>query len=162
MQGRRAMGYYDQNFLNYYYYMASQFAVSDRWFSPVASKSVSNRIATMSGGTSRDWCTIRQTTITSRNSLYRIFSRNSIQQKSRGRFTTRSLKINACQTMTATATAPAIQISTPRARSRISRIHRSTCTESDRRGVHRNHQTIERGGRYLERLLYRHKSYCAA
>jgi phospholipase C len=47
------MGYYDQNFLNYYYYMASQFAVSDRWFSPVASKSVSNRIATMSGGTTQ-------------------------------------------------------------------------------------------------------------
>ncbi len=53
LQGRRAMGYYDQNFLNYYYYMASQFAVSDRWFSPVASKSVSNRIATMSGGTTQ-------------------------------------------------------------------------------------------------------------
>jgi phospholipase C len=32
--GQRAMGYYDQNSLNYYYYMASQFAVSDRWFSP--------------------------------------------------------------------------------------------------------------------------------
>ncbi len=53
LQGRRAMGYYDQNFLNYYYYMASQFAVSDRWFSPVASKSVSNRVATMSGGTTQ-------------------------------------------------------------------------------------------------------------
>ena len=53
LQGRRAMGYYDQNFLNYYYFMASQFAVSDRWFSPVASKSVSNRIATMSGGTTQ-------------------------------------------------------------------------------------------------------------
>jgi phospholipase C len=53
LQGRRAMGYYDQTLLNYYYYMASQFAVSDRWFSPVASKSVSNRIATMSGGTTQ-------------------------------------------------------------------------------------------------------------
>lgn len=49
--GSRAMGYYDQTFLNYYYYMASQFAVSDRWFSPVASKSIPNRIATLSGGT---------------------------------------------------------------------------------------------------------------
>ena len=35
LTGQRAMGYYDQDFLNYYYYMASQFAVSDRWFSPV-------------------------------------------------------------------------------------------------------------------------------
>jgi phospholipase C len=51
LSGRRAMGYYDQDYLNYYYYMASQFALSDRWFSPVASKSISNRIATFTGGT---------------------------------------------------------------------------------------------------------------
>ena len=51
--GTRAMGYYDQDFLNYYYYMASQFALSDRWFSPVASKSTPNRIATISGGTTQ-------------------------------------------------------------------------------------------------------------
>jgi len=51
--GERAMGYYDDTFLNYYYYMASQFAVSDRWFSPVASKSVPNRIATFTGGTTQ-------------------------------------------------------------------------------------------------------------
>ena len=51
--GQRAMGYYDQDFLNYYYYMASQFAVSDRWFSPVASKSIDNRIATFTGGTTQ-------------------------------------------------------------------------------------------------------------
>jgi phospholipase C len=51
--GQRSMGYYDQNFLNYYYYMASQFAVSDRWFSPVASKSIDNRIAVFTGGTTQ-------------------------------------------------------------------------------------------------------------
>ena len=51
--GQRAMGYYDQNFLNYYYYMASQFAVSDRWFSPVASKSIDNRVAVFTGGTTQ-------------------------------------------------------------------------------------------------------------
>ena len=51
--GQRAMGYYDEGFLNYYYYMASQFAVSDRWFSPVSSKSISNRIATFTGGTTQ-------------------------------------------------------------------------------------------------------------
>jgi phospholipase C len=33
--------------------MASQFALSDRWFSPVASKSVNNRVATFSGGTTQ-------------------------------------------------------------------------------------------------------------
>jgi phospholipase C len=41
--------------LNYYYYMASQFAVADRWFSPVASKSIPNRQATMSGGTTQGY-----------------------------------------------------------------------------------------------------------
>lgn len=51
--GRQSMGYYDQNTLNYYYYMASQFAVSDRWFSPLSSKSIANRIATFTGGTTQ-------------------------------------------------------------------------------------------------------------
>jgi phospholipase C len=51
--GQRSMGYYDQGFLNYYYFMASQFAVDDRWFSPVASYSVNNRIATFTGGTTQ-------------------------------------------------------------------------------------------------------------
>jgi phospholipase C len=53
LAGQRSMGYYDQGFLNYYYYMASQFALSDRWFSPVASKSVANRLATFTGGTTQ-------------------------------------------------------------------------------------------------------------
>ncbi|HET9088498.1 MAG TPA: alkaline phosphatase family protein [Acidobacteriaceae bacterium] len=53
MTGQRAMGYYDQGFLNYYYYMASQFALSDRWFSPISSKSIDNRIATFTGGTTQ-------------------------------------------------------------------------------------------------------------
>jgi phospholipase C len=53
LTGQRSMGYYDQNFFNYYYYMASQFAVSDRWFSPVSTKSIGNRIATFTGGTTQ-------------------------------------------------------------------------------------------------------------
>ena len=53
LTGERAMGYYDQGFLNYYYYMASQFALSDRWFSPVSTKSIGNRIATFTGGTTQ-------------------------------------------------------------------------------------------------------------
>jgi phospholipase C len=51
--GERAMGYYDETFLNYYYYMAAQFAVSDRWFSPISTKSTLNRIATFTGGTTQ-------------------------------------------------------------------------------------------------------------
>jgi phospholipase C len=53
LSGDRAMGYYDEGFLNYYYYMASQFALSDRWFSPIESKSIPNRIATFTGGTTQ-------------------------------------------------------------------------------------------------------------
>jgi phospholipase C len=57
LTGQRAMAYYRDTGvsgapeLNYYYYMASQFAISDRWFSPVSSKSTPNRIATLTGGT---------------------------------------------------------------------------------------------------------------
>jgi phospholipase C len=57
--GQRAMAYYSDTGvsgapeLNYYYFMASQFALSDRWFSPVSSKSTPNRIATLTGGTTQ-------------------------------------------------------------------------------------------------------------
>ena len=42
--GARAMGYYDDADLPYYYYMASNFGTSDRWFSPLMSNSIPNRI----------------------------------------------------------------------------------------------------------------------
>jgi phospholipase C len=41
--GIRGMGYYDGTDLNYYYYMASQFSTSDRWFSPVMARTSANR-----------------------------------------------------------------------------------------------------------------------
>ena len=42
-RGRRAMGYYNGSDLNYYYFMASNFATSDRWFSPVMTRTHPNR-----------------------------------------------------------------------------------------------------------------------
>jgi phospholipase C len=42
--GLRAMGYYDGSDLNYYYFMASNFATSDRWFSPVLDRTQLNRM----------------------------------------------------------------------------------------------------------------------
>ncbi len=48
-RGVRAMGYYDDSDLPYYYFMASQFATSDRWFSPLSSNSEVNRIYLQSG-----------------------------------------------------------------------------------------------------------------
>jgi phospholipase C len=53
VNGYRAMGYYDDTDLNYYYYMASTFATSDRWFAPIMSRTQLNRaflIAATSGG----------------------------------------------------------------------------------------------------------------
>ncbi len=44
INGVRAMGYYDGGDLNYYYYMASNFATSDRWFSPTMSRTNPNRM----------------------------------------------------------------------------------------------------------------------
>ena len=41
--GLRAMGYYDGSDLNYYYYMASKFATSDRWFNPAMTRTEPNR-----------------------------------------------------------------------------------------------------------------------
>jgi phospholipase C len=42
-KGIRAMGYYDDTDLNYYYFLASEFATSDRWFSPVMTRTAPNR-----------------------------------------------------------------------------------------------------------------------
>jgi phospholipase C len=42
--GIRAMGYFDGSDLNYYYFMASSFATSDRWFSPVMDRTQINRM----------------------------------------------------------------------------------------------------------------------
>jgi phospholipase C len=42
--GARAMGYYDASDLNYYYFMASKFATSDRWFAPVMDRTQVNRL----------------------------------------------------------------------------------------------------------------------
>lgn len=42
--GTRAMGYYDQSDLPYYYELAARFATSDRFFSPVLTNTVPNRM----------------------------------------------------------------------------------------------------------------------
>jgi phospholipase C len=42
--GLRAIGFYEGTELNYYYFMASNFATSDRWFSPVMTRTQPNRM----------------------------------------------------------------------------------------------------------------------
>jgi len=45
VRGARNMGYYDETILPFYYFLASQFATSDRFFSPIPSNSPPNRFA---------------------------------------------------------------------------------------------------------------------
>jgi phospholipase C len=47
--GIRSMGYYDWTDLNYYYFMATDFATSDRWFSPVMTNTHDSRAYLMAG-----------------------------------------------------------------------------------------------------------------
>lgn len=47
--GMRAMGYYDASDLPYYYFMASNFATSDRWFSPILGQTSVNRMYMLAG-----------------------------------------------------------------------------------------------------------------
>lgn len=47
--GARVMGYYTGDNLNYYYFMASNFATSDRWFSPAMSRTQINRQYMLAG-----------------------------------------------------------------------------------------------------------------
>jgi phospholipase C len=49
IDGIRAMGYYDDTDLNYYYFMASKFATSDRWFHPVMTRTQPNRSYLIAG-----------------------------------------------------------------------------------------------------------------
>ena len=47
--GHRAMGYYDQRDLPYYYELATQYATSDRWFAPVLANTLPNRMYLFTG-----------------------------------------------------------------------------------------------------------------
>ena len=49
VEGKRAIGYYNGDQLNYYYFMASNFATSDRWFSPVMTRTPPNRMYLIAG-----------------------------------------------------------------------------------------------------------------
>ena len=48
-EGTRAMGYYDQLDLPYYYELATQYATSDTWFAPLQSNTIPNRMYLFTG-----------------------------------------------------------------------------------------------------------------
>ena len=49
LSGRRAMGYYDQTDLPFYYQLASTFATSDRYFADVLGPTLPNRLYLYAG-----------------------------------------------------------------------------------------------------------------
>jgi phospholipase C len=49
INGQRVMGYYDDTDLPYYYFMATQFAMSDHWFAPVMTNTPANRMYVLAG-----------------------------------------------------------------------------------------------------------------
>jgi len=79
IQGIRVMGYYDETDIPYYYFMASQFATSDRWFAPVMSNSMINRIYVLAG-TSTGHAYPFTTTLTNTN-IFEILENNQISWK---------------------------------------------------------------------------------
>jgi phospholipase C len=52
--GKRAMGYDTDKDLNYYYFMASNFATSDRWFAPIMTRTHPNRYYLYAGTSQGD------------------------------------------------------------------------------------------------------------
>ena len=57
--GKRAMGYYDDSQIPYYYFLATQFATADRFFSPLMSKSEPKHLYSYAA-TSQGWITVPQ------------------------------------------------------------------------------------------------------
>jgi phospholipase C len=49
INGQRVMGYYNDTDLPYYYFMATQFAMSDRWFAPAMTNTPANRMYAVAG-----------------------------------------------------------------------------------------------------------------
>jgi phospholipase C len=49
VNGQRVMGYYDASDLPYYYFMATQFAMSDKWFASVMTNTPANRMYAVAG-----------------------------------------------------------------------------------------------------------------
>ncbi len=86
--GHRAMGYYTDQDLNYYYFLASNFATADRFFSPVPTNTTNNRLymfAATSEGTVHtpggdESCPGEITTLDS-ETIWELLSRHNVSWK---------------------------------------------------------------------------------
>ncbi len=86
--GHRAMGYYTDQDLNYYYFLAANFATSDRFFSPVPTNTTNNRLymfAATSQGTVHtpggDESCPGEITQLNAQTIWELLSRNNISWK---------------------------------------------------------------------------------
>jgi phospholipase C len=86
--GKRAMGFYTDHELNYYYFMASNFAIGDKFYSPVPTNTPNNRIY-MFGATSQGTihtpggpqaCPGERVQISSK-SIFQVLTENNISWK---------------------------------------------------------------------------------
>lgn len=81
--GHRAIGYFDDNQLNFYYYMASSFATSDRWFAPALTRTQPNRMY-MFGATSQGHANALNTTSSpplTAETIFQLMQNNNVSWK---------------------------------------------------------------------------------
>jgi phospholipase C len=79
--GIRAMGYYTDRELPYYYFMATQFAISDRFFGTILCRTPPNRIANMAGSALGVVDTIASGTTFKQNTIFQLLDNAGITWK---------------------------------------------------------------------------------
>jgi phospholipase C len=78
-EGLRAMGYYDEGHLPYYYFMATQFATSDRFFSSLLSRTPPNRLYSFAA-TSAGWTDLPTASVNAKT-IWQSLEENGISWK---------------------------------------------------------------------------------
>jgi phospholipase C len=81
VEGRRVMGYYTEADLPYYYFMATNFATSDRWFSPVMTRTQPNRMYLMAGTSAGHVYPLPQGTKVNNKTIFQLLEENGISWK---------------------------------------------------------------------------------
>jgi phospholipase C len=79
IEGVRVMGYYDENTLPYYYFMATQFATSDRFFSPAPTRTQPNRMYLLSATSAGK--AYPPTTEQTQKNIFQLLQENNISWK---------------------------------------------------------------------------------
>jgi len=77
--GKRAMGFYDDSDLPFYYFMASNFATSDRWFSPAPTRTHPNRFFWLAA-TSKGFVTAPPQQIVAKT-IFELMDENNVSWK---------------------------------------------------------------------------------